>query len=232
MIPNQHKLVSWLKENDDINSKLLLAFLQEETDFSTISREEIDDIFPELLIELTTNDTFIVHLKQILAEECQSTSPSEFGFRIIYIKDRLQLLHRSEKESFLHSIKSNIHYSLLSQKMDIDTLYSLYFWSHYTTEQSVCQHILYEIITSFLMYFARNYQLCEFVLCVLILLNVNKSLPSLTKREIYSFITTLQNDKGYFGYNHPFLGKIPNSQLLKNTFYCVWCLSLLQEEIL
>ncbi|MFC3932920.1 hypothetical protein ACVR0S_08845 [Streptococcus dentapri] len=223
----EKKLINWLFNINDINSKLLLFFIGDYGVLDKNCLKDADMIFPEILIELDDKDNDIVkQLKLKLYQEIMEVNTLKSkDFIFTYLKDRLEYDFVSKKK-----INLEIDYSLLDTKLRLDDLYQLLYISRYNNQKNYNEEKLCEILSAYSVYFARHYQLKELSLCIIIATDYPDLFPNTFYRDSWNFLISNQTNEGYFGYKNPFISepKTDREKLL-DSFYCYYALSELKK---
>ncbi len=225
---NKKFLISFLKLNhSNVNAGLLLTFLGEPSSSFTLKNQE--QIMPEILVEI--NNESLKPLKEKLAFECRTAIDKDFDFRLQYFKSKLGLIGNLQEQQLSEELLSNLTFSKLMERVDLDVLYQLLFLSNKNLPIQF-KKMLSDYIGGISVYFARKYQIREFALSILIALNIRQYFERTFFENAIEFFEYIQTNVGYFGYDDPF-SRYSNEvdQKILNSFYSLWALEHLYDKL-
>lgn len=224
----KQNLIYSLESINSVNSSLLLQYLDPERQI-VIDPLKIDDVAPELLVDFQLNlRPPLLNFYEKLRDEClQIQVKKGVDFRYLYIKWKLGLFSKEEKERVFLDIHQELSIDSLLKKADINLLYKLRTIIHDLSSNE--KKLLGKIITPMAVYFARRYRLQEFSLCVLLALDLREEINELFFGEALNFLYWNQRDNGLFNFGNPFVLNKDDSESLLTTAYCILAIDKLTE---
>ncbi|EMB62182.1 hypothetical protein [Streptococcus mutans] len=220
-----NKLVNWLRTVENINARLLLLFMGDLSGLTNDELKYIDMVFPEILVELDDKDTIVKQFKVELMKELNeidTTKSTDFIFT--YLKKKLKGSVLDNRTEF------KINYSLLNHQLKMDDLYWLFYLSCYSQQSHEDKSCFCNILGSYAVFFARQYQLRELALCIIIATNYPEFFPKMFYRDSWNFLISNQTQEGNFGYSDPFVSEVKtDKEKLLDSFYSYYALSELKK---